>query len=385
MSEALKKVTGTMVAFGDVVQLSKERSQDPEADGFERYIGLEHIEPSDLKVRSWGEISDGVTFTSVFRPGQVLFGKRRAYQRKVAITEFNGVCSGDIYVLEPKGDQLLPELLPFICQSEPFFDYVISMSQGGLSPRVNWKSLAKYEFILPSLKEQRRIAAVLMANETALVSLGLLDVELEQTRFAHLNHFFKPRFSEGLPLPEVASIMSGGTPSKSKQAFWNGELPWASGKDLKVRNLETTDLKLTNEGWAVAKTAPAGSTLIVVRGMILAHTFPVTVCAVPMAFNQDLRALVAKDGLVPEYLTLWAEWAGPWFLTRTSESSHGTKRLDSELFDDALVPRPSIEVQDDLIREQDFLLNQKQQLEQRMSQAQDCKASLLREIFEVCP
>ncbi len=161
MSEASKKITGTMVAFGDVVQLSKERSQDPEADGFERYIGLEHLEPSDLKVRSWGEISDGVTFTSVFRPGQVLFGKRRAYQRKVAIAEFSGICSGDIYVLEPKGDQLLPELLPFICQSEPFYDYVISMSQGGLSPRVNWKALAKYEFALPPPEAQRRIAGLL--------------------------------------------------------------------------------------------------------------------------------------------------------------------------------------------------------------------------------
>jgi len=161
MPETSKRATGTKVAFGDVVQLSKERSKDPEADGFERYIGLEHLEPSDLKVRSWGDLADGVTFTNVFRPGQVLFGKRRAYQRKVAVADFSGVCSGDIYVLEPKDEQLLPELLPFICQSEPFYDYVISMSQGGLSPRVNWKALAKYEFALPPLEEQRRIAEVL--------------------------------------------------------------------------------------------------------------------------------------------------------------------------------------------------------------------------------
>ena len=165
MSEILKKTTGTMVAFGDAVQLSKERSQDPEADGFDRYIGLEHLEPSDLKVRSWGDIADGTTFTNVFRPGQVLFGKRRAYQRKVAVADFSGVCSGDIYVLEPKADHLLPGLLPFICQSEPFYDYVISMSQGRLSPRVNWKALIKYEFALPPLEEQRRIAEVMMALE----------------------------------------------------------------------------------------------------------------------------------------------------------------------------------------------------------------------------
>ena len=171
MPETFKQIKGTTVAFGDVVQLSKERSNDPERDGFERYLGLEHLKPSDLKVCSWGDIVDGTTFTSVFKPGQVLFGKRRAYQRKVAVADFSGVCSGDIYVLEPKGDELLPEMLPFICQSESFYDYVISMSQGGLSPRVNWKALAKYEFALPPLEEQRRIAEVLSAAESVVESL----------------------------------------------------------------------------------------------------------------------------------------------------------------------------------------------------------------------
>ena len=163
MPEAAEKTTGAVVAFGDVVQLSKERSKDPEADGFERYIGLEHLEPCELKVRSWGDIADGTTFTGVFRPGQVLFGKRRAYQRKVAVANFSGVCSSDIYVLEPKGNHLLPELLPFICQSGPFYDYVMSMSQGGLSPRVSWNELAKYEFTLPTMEEQRRLTEVLQA------------------------------------------------------------------------------------------------------------------------------------------------------------------------------------------------------------------------------
>jgi type I restriction enzyme S subunit len=51
------------------------------------------MDPSDLRSRRWGNVADGVTFTSVFQPGQVLFGKRRAYQRKVAVADFAGVCS----------------------------------------------------------------------------------------------------------------------------------------------------------------------------------------------------------------------------------------------------------------------------------------------------
>lgn len=145
------------VRFGDVVRLSKARSQDPLADGIERYVGLEHLEPGDLRIRRWGNVADGVTFTSVFQPGQVLFGKRRAYQRKVAVADFSGVCSGDIYVLETKDTQvLLPELLPFICQTDAFFDHAVGTSAGSLSPRTNWTSLADFEFALPPMAEQRR-------------------------------------------------------------------------------------------------------------------------------------------------------------------------------------------------------------------------------------
>ncbi|MGB3674150.1 MAG: restriction endonuclease subunit S [Candidatus Nanopelagicales bacterium] len=171
MSKTDSSKSGTVVAFGDVVRLSKERSKDPAADGFERYIGLEHLSPDDMRVRTWGDIDDGTTFTNVFRPGQVLFGKRRAYQRKVAVADFAGVCSSDIYVLEPQDDRLLPELLPFLCQSEPFYDYVISMSQGGLSPRVNWKALAKYEFALPPIADQRRVGEALRSATCVVEAL----------------------------------------------------------------------------------------------------------------------------------------------------------------------------------------------------------------------
>lgn len=152
------------VKFGEVVRLGKERSADPAADGLDRYVGLEHLEPGDLHIRSWGNVADGTTFTTRFRPGQVLFGKRRAYQRKVAVADFEGVCSGDIYVFESANPKhLLPELLPFICQTDAFFDYAVGTSAGSLSPRTNWTSLAEYEFALPPVGEQGRMVEVLGA------------------------------------------------------------------------------------------------------------------------------------------------------------------------------------------------------------------------------
>jgi type I restriction enzyme S subunit len=161
------------VKFGDVVQLSKARCADPLAEGVERYVGLEHLEPGDLRIRNWGNVADGVTFTSVFQPGQVLFGKRRAYQRKVAVADFSGVCSGDIYVMESKdANVLLPELLPFICQTDAFFEHAVGTSAGSLSPRTNWSSMADFEFVLPSVDDQRDFSQVFLNIENVLLELA---------------------------------------------------------------------------------------------------------------------------------------------------------------------------------------------------------------------
>ena len=132
-----------------MVRNVRDAEQDPLGAGIERYVGLEHIEPENLHIKSWGLVADGTTFTRKFNAGQVLFGRRRAYQRKVAVTEFDGVCSGDIMVFEAKSDQLLPDLLPFIVQSEGFFAEALRTSSGSLSPRTRWRDLEAYEFSLP--------------------------------------------------------------------------------------------------------------------------------------------------------------------------------------------------------------------------------------------
>ena len=151
------------VRFGDVVENVNETERAPAQAGIDRLIGLEHLEPGSLHIREWGNMADGTTFTRRCRPGQVLFGKRRAYQRKVAVAEFDAVVSGDIYVFAPMGDRLLPELLPFLCLSERFFRHAVGTSAGSLSPRTNWNSIGAFEFTLPPLDKQRWIAEILWA------------------------------------------------------------------------------------------------------------------------------------------------------------------------------------------------------------------------------
>ena len=207
-SSGAPKPNWPRVKFGDVVQLSKARSSDPLAEGYDRYVGLEHIEPEDLRIRRWGNVADGVTFTSVFMPGQVLFGKRRAYQRKVAVADFSGVCSGDIYVLESKNPQtLLPELLPFICQAEAFFQHAVGTSAGSLSPRTNWSSLAEFEFVLPSVEEQRRTIELLLAVNLVVEGQKEALNALEVMRKTMINHLLASH--QVVRLEQVVTMQNG--------------------------------------------------------------------------------------------------------------------------------------------------------------------------------
>jgi type I restriction enzyme S subunit len=183
------------VRFGDVVENCNETCE-PEEAGLERYVAMEHLEPGSLHVRSWGNVADGTTFTRRCRPGQVLFGKRRAYQRKVAVSEFEAVVSGDIYVLAPKDTQrLLPELLPFLCLSERFFQHAVGTSAGSLSPRTNWSSLASFEFDLPPLDQQRRIAEILWAVDEVIVGYEQLVHQIGLDIASKRHRFFSGKSS----------------------------------------------------------------------------------------------------------------------------------------------------------------------------------------------
>ena len=125
-------------------------------------VGLDHIIPCEITFEKY-MIDSESTFSKVFQKGQVLFGRRRAYQHKAAIAHIDGICSGDIMVLEAIPGKIEPNLLPFIIQNDSFFDYAIQHSEGGLSPRVKWSAIANYEFTLPSLSEQKVLADKLWA------------------------------------------------------------------------------------------------------------------------------------------------------------------------------------------------------------------------------
>jgi type I restriction enzyme S subunit len=154
-------------------------------------VGLEHIDSGDSELRRWDELSDlsdGTSFTRVFRRGHVLFGKRRAYQRKVAVASFDGICSSDILVFAPSDNRLLPEFLLYVVQSDGFFSHALQTSSGSLSPRTRWQDLANFEFVLPSLEEQVHIVELLSAVDEHAEALRLQLNVAQETRKSVLHH-----------------------------------------------------------------------------------------------------------------------------------------------------------------------------------------------------
>lgn len=125
-------------------------------------VGLEHLIPGEIELTQWSEDANN-TFTKNFRKGQVLFGRRRAYLKKAAVAPFDGICSGDITVIEAIPGKILPDLLPFIIQNDQLFDYAVEKSAGSLSPRVKWEHLKNYEFELPEIEQQQALVDLLWA------------------------------------------------------------------------------------------------------------------------------------------------------------------------------------------------------------------------------
>ena len=125
-------------------------------------VGLEHLIPQELTFSTYDVDTDN-TFTKMFHKGQILFGRRRAYLKKAAVAEFDGICSGDITVIEAIPGKVDKDLLPFIIQNDALFDYAVSRSAGGLSPRVKWEQLSDYEINLPPIEDQKVLADKLWA------------------------------------------------------------------------------------------------------------------------------------------------------------------------------------------------------------------------------
>ncbi|HAU4024227.1 TPA: hypothetical protein F7051_03090 [Legionella pneumophila] len=249
LTEKQKSEGWRIAKFGDVAQEVRASTKDPLTEGIDYYIGLEHIESKSLRLARWGSIAkDNPTFTKKFRAGDILFGRRRAYLKKAAVAEFDGICSGDIIVIAPKSGILVPDLLPFIVHSEPFFDWAVKHSAGGLSPRTKFKSLAEFEFMLPPLTRQNEMLKTLNSVENTIKSTECLLQSLNTYQSKILARLFRCQHPvenrsldyKNLKLENIVELAYGKSPKGIKCDDGNISIYGTGGK------VGLTNKKLSN-------------------------------------------------------------------------------------------------------------------------------------------
>ena len=111
-------------------------------------------------------------------------------------------------------------------------------------------------------------------------------------------------------LKSIASFSGGGTPSRENLAYWNGDIPWVSPKDMKAERIVGAEEYITEEGLRSSSSnlLSAGRVLMVVRSGILKHTIPVAINDVPVALNQDMKALdFNSNRCVARFFLRWVQ------------------------------------------------------------------------------
>lgn len=191
--------------------------------------------------------------------------------------------------------------------------------------------------------------------------------------------FDLPRGWQWSRLSSLGTLKGGGTPSKARDDFWNGSIPWVSPKDMKVDYIDAAQLNITDSaitGSAVSL-IESESVLFVVRGMILAHSFPTAISKVPLTINQDMKAIILKKPEMAEYILRALKGLTPEMLARVKRSSHGTCRIEGSDYSEFLIPLPPLAEQHRIVAKVDALMALCDRLEAALDSADTTRARLL--------
>lgn len=167
------------IRFDQICRNVSKRIDNPNESKYKKFVGLEHLDTLEPKITRYGSTNDVISSMTLFKNTQILFGRRNWYLRRVAVADFDGICSGDIYVLESINRKIIKDFLPLLMHSDEFFEKNMMYSHGSMSTRVKWSNLAKLEFVIPSIPEQKNILLVMQKIDDAVSNTQKL---LEKTK-----------------------------------------------------------------------------------------------------------------------------------------------------------------------------------------------------------
>lgn len=265
-------------------------------------------------------------------------------------------------------------------------------------PNLSQSKLAELPMALPPLPEQKKIAHILSTVQRAIEAQERIIQITTELKKALMHKLFTeglrnepqkqteigpvPESWEVVPLSDVCRFQSGGTPSKKNPEFWEGTIPWVSPKDMKRPRLADVEDHISQEALeSGSKLAPAGSVFVVVRGMILAKTVPVALAVVPMAINQDMKAIVPGPKLRSDFLLYALEALRENLFKKVGRSGHGTCTLMGHEVAAFKIPLPDLAAQEKIASAIQNLERKKELRDEKHTQLQDLFRTLLHELM----
>jgi len=385
-----------LVKFGDVAIQQKE-SVDRKNTELTRYVKGEHMASEDLHLREWGELTDeylGPAFIRKFEKGDILYGSRRTYLRKVAIAHFDGITSNTTFVIKANEAKIDKRLLPFVMLSEGFAEHSIRNSKGSVNPYINWKDIADYEFLFPPKNQQAQLAELLWAMDE--VTEGYYDLkkklEILSSSFSFAK-FYKSR--EQIKIGILSSPKLGGlieTPVcngvfKTRDYFGSGTLlinvtDIYNSFEVNPRALERVEL---NQKEKISFSARQGDVIFNRSSLVkegIGHA-----CLVPsheeeMVFECHLmRIRPQKNKINSSYLCRYClSQVGRNYLISRSQTTTMTT-INQDVLNKMPIPLPSLEDQKNIVNFLDDIDNTSKRLNSKILASKALKNSLINQIF----
>ncbi|MBZ0247437.1 MAG: restriction endonuclease subunit S [Cyclobacteriaceae bacterium] len=381
LKEILKidKSSWTPVEFGDVAFEPKENAKDIYNEGIEHVVGLEHIDSENIHLTRSGKLEESTTFSKKFKRGDVLFGRRRAYLKKAALANFNGICSGDITVFRAK-QKLIPKLLPFVVSNEKFFDHAIKHSAGGLSPRVKFKDLANYKFLLPPKDQQVQLSELLWAMDEVMESYRSRLSSFERLKGALQRKHLEVSMEDLVEISSIGKVFSGGTPDRKRPEYWNGSIPWAKTGEVNYNVITETEENISQLGLenSAAKVARPNSVVVAMYGEGVTRG-RVAITEIPLTTNQACAIIELLDGYLSKYLYYFLEYK--YEALRSLAHGANQQNLNLNMIKSFCVPKFSIEIQSAVVIELSQIETTNSLCLATLQQAKQLQKSLINQIF----
>lgn len=364
-----------MVKFGDIAKHISKRVEPSETD-LEIYVGLEHLDPDNLKIKRHGVPSDVAGQKLLVKKGQIIFGKRRAYQRKVAVADWDCICSAHAMVLEANPKNVIPEFLPFFMQSDVFMERAVAISEGSLSPTIKWKVLANQDFLFPSKKKQEQLLGSLRAIKFNKHKIEETKRSLSILKKSMQNNVFDGH--EMTSIGSIATVKTGATPRRGISEFWDGDISWMASGEVHQKFLRKTAESITKEGLAGSNTSllPKNTVVLAMNGQGKTRG-TVAITEIETTCNQSIAAIIFnEENSNPLFMMFYLEGQYEEIRALTGEGRNG---LNLKIVRSIPVPKIPKAEQDKLAQIFLQIYNSEQMLNEKVIQLNQLSRTLIKE------